>query len=48
VKTDELKQGVIVRGPLFPEPVHLLVIEAMGDAFRLTSRGIPSGLEREP
>jgi len=34
MQTDELKRGVIVRGPLFTEPDQLLVVTPTGDSFR--------------
>jgi len=38
-----LKQNVIVRGTLFPEPVKVLIVEPMGDAVKLIGEGVKSG-----
>ncbi|MBW2126683.1 MAG: DEAD/DEAH box helicase, partial [Deltaproteobacteria bacterium] len=35
MKTDELKPNVIVRGPIFPEPVQVIVAIPMGDSVKL-------------
>ena len=35
VAVDQLKPNKIVRGPIFPEPVQVLVTIPMGDAVKL-------------
>ncbi len=40
---DQLKSGRVLRGPLFPEPVEVLVATPMGDAVRLVGKGVQSG-----
>ena len=44
----ELKPNVIVRGPLFPEPVQVLVIIPMGDSVKLVGKGLTTGQVHEP
>src|SRR5262245_21884810 len=39
----ELKPGVIVRGPLLPEPIEVFVVTPLGDAIKLTGAGQKSG-----
>jgi hypothetical protein len=35
MEASELREGVIVRGPLFPEPVQVIVTVPMGDSVKL-------------
>jgi len=44
----ELKPNVIVRGPLFPEPVQVLVVIPMGDSVKLVGKGLTTGQVHEP
>lgn len=37
---DQLKPNVVVRGPIFPEPVEVLAVVQMGDSVKLTGRGV--------
>ncbi|HLA78051.1 MAG TPA: SNF2-related protein, partial [Vicinamibacteria bacterium] len=39
----DLRPGVIVRGPVFPEPVEILVVQPMGADVRLTGAGKSTG-----
>lgn len=39
----ELKPGVVVRGPIFPEPVEILVVQALGGDIKITAAGKTSG-----
>jgi superfamily II DNA or RNA helicase len=43
MKIDDLKPGVVVRGPMLPEPVEVLVVTPLGDAVKLTGAGQKSG-----
>lgn len=40
---DQLKPNVIVRGPIFPEPVQVIVAIPIGDSVKLVGRGINTG-----
>jgi superfamily II DNA or RNA helicase len=40
---NELKPGVIVRGPALPEPVEVLVVKRMGEMIKLDGRGMQTG-----
>ncbi len=44
----ELKPNVIVRGPLFPEPVQALVVIPMGTSVKLVGKGLTTGKVHEP
>ena len=43
MKIDELKPDLVVRGPLFPESVEIIVTVAMGDSVKLVGKGLDSG-----
>lgn len=44
----DLKHGMVVRGPLFPEPVQVLVCTALGQSLKLIGKGLDSGKVYEP
>jgi hypothetical protein len=50
VKLLELKPNRILRGPVFSEPVEVIVTVAMGAAVKLVGRGVQSGevVDRHP
>ncbi len=39
----ELKPGAVVRGPVFPEPVEILVVQPLGSDIKVTGAGKTSG-----
>lgn len=39
----DLKPGVIVRGPMLPEPVEVLVVQPLGEVVKLTGAGQKTG-----
>lgn len=43
MNVNELKPGVIVRGPMLPEPIELLVVTPLGDLVKLTGAGQNTG-----
>jgi len=45
---DQLKPNVVVRGPLFPEPVQVIVTVPMGNAVKLVGKGLTTGQVHEP
>lgn len=45
---NELKPNMIVTGPLFPEPIQIIVIIPMGSATKLVGKGVRSGQVYEP
>ena len=42
------KAGSVVRGSLFPEPVHVIVCTALGQSVKLIGKGVESGRVYEP
>ena len=44
----ELKPNVVIRGPIFPEPVQVIVVIPVGDAVKLIGKGLNSGKVHEP
>ena len=40
MKSEDLKPNKILRGPLFPEPVQVLVATPMGPAVKLIGKGL--------
>lgn len=45
---DQLKPNIIVRGPIFPEPVQIIVFIPMGDSVKLIGKGLKSQKVYEP
>ena len=43
-----LKPNTIIRGPIFPESVQVLVIVPMGTSFKLIGKGLRTGQVQEP
>src|ERR1051325_4396826 len=48
MKPEDLKPGKILRGPIFPEPVQVLVAVPIGDAGKLIAQGLQSSRAYEP
>ncbi len=44
----ELRPGAILRGPLFPEPVEVIVTLPMGDGLKLKGTGVHTGRTYQP
>ncbi|HOI56415.1 MAG TPA: helicase-related protein, partial [Phycisphaerae bacterium] len=44
----DLRHGIVVRGPLFPEPVQVLVCTPLGQSTKLIGKGLDSGKVYEP
>jgi|ERR1017187_5836761 hypothetical protein len=44
----DLKQNVTVHGPLFPEPVQIILAIPMGSSVKLIGKGVRSGKVYEP
>ena len=45
---EDLKPNIIIRGPLFPEPVQVIVATPMGESVKLIGKGLNSGQVHEP
>ena len=39
--------SIIVRGPLFPEPIQVIVVVPMGDSIKLIGKGLTAGQVNE-
>src|SRR5437867_2733910 len=48
MRAEELKPNVTVRGPLFPEPVQIIVAVPMGASVKLVGKGLQSSRVYEP
>jgi SNF2 family DNA or RNA helicase len=45
---DQLKPNKVLRGPIFPEPVQVIVVIPMGDAVKLIAKGVNTARVYEP
>ena len=43
MNANDLKPGIIVRGPVLPEPIEVLVVTPLGDVIKLTGAGQKTG-----
>jgi len=43
VHSGQLKPNVIVRGPIFPEPVQVIMVTPLGDAVKVIGKGLETG-----
>lgn len=48
MKIEELKPNVIVEGPIFPEPVQVIVAIPMRESVKLVGKGLNTGQVHEP
>lgn len=48
MKREDIKPNIIVRGPIFPEPVGVITVVPMGDAIKLIGKGLTTGKVHEP
>jgi superfamily II DNA or RNA helicase len=48
MKAEELRQNVTVTGPLFPEPVQVIIAITMGNSVKLVGKGLRSNKVYEP
>ncbi len=48
MRIEQIKPNVIVRGPLFPEPVQVIVSIPMGTSIKLVGKGLVAGQVHEP
>lgn len=47
MRIEELKQDAIIRGPLFPEPVQVVVVTPLGASIKIIGRGLSSNQVRD-
>ncbi len=43
MNASELKAGIIVRGPVLPEPIEVLVVTPLGDVIKIVGAGQKTG-----
>ena len=48
MKLEDIKPNIIVRGPMFPEPVQVITTTPMGDSVKLIGKGLNTGKVHEP
>jgi hypothetical protein len=48
MQPEELKQNITVYGPLFPEPVQVIMAIPMGSSVKLIGKGVRSSTVYEP
>src|SRR6516164_4744028 len=48
MQREQLKPNVVLRGPLFPEPVQVILAQPMGQAVKLFATGVKSGQTYQP
>jgi len=47
-KAEELTEGVVVEGPMLPEPVEVIATEPLGASVKLIGQGLRTGSVHEP
>ncbi len=48
MQIDELRQNIIVQGPIFPEPVQISMTQQMGEAIKIIGKGLRTGQFYDP
>jgi len=48
MKAEDLKPNKILTGPIFPEPVQIIICIPMGDAVKLVGKGVNTSKVYEP
>ncbi|MBZ5497930.1 MAG: DEAD/DEAH box helicase [Acidobacteriia bacterium] len=48
MRLDQLGPNIIIKGPIFPEPVQIIVVNPVGEAFKVIAKGLQSGRVHEP
>src|SRR5947209_3565782 len=48
MQAEQLKPNIILRGPIFPEPVQVIVALPLGAAVKVVARGLRTGQVHEP
>ena len=48
MRIDQLKPNIVVRGPILPEPVQIIVTIPMGASVKLVGKGLNTGQVHEP
>jgi hypothetical protein len=48
MQREQLKANVVLRGPIFPEPVQVIVAVPLGQAVKIIAKGLRTGQVHEP
>jgi hypothetical protein len=48
MQREQLKPNVVIRGPIFPEPVQVIVTVSLGEAVKVIAKGLRTGQVHEP
>ncbi len=48
MKPENLKPNIILQGPIFPEPVQVILLVPMGESIKIVGKGLKPGRVREP
>ena len=48
MKPENLKPNIILQGPIFPEPVQVILIVPMGESIKIVGKGLKTGRVHEP
>ena len=48
MNAEDLRPNIIVRGPMFPEPVKVIRVVPMGGSLKLVGQGMTTGLVHQP
>jgi len=48
MQRDQLKPNIILRGPIFPEPVQVIVALPLGQSVKVIAKGLRTGQVHEP
>ena len=48
MQREQLKPNAVLRGPIFPEPVQVIVAVPLGDAVKVVAKGLLTGQVHEP
>src|SRR5215469_2333366 len=48
MQAEQLKPNIILRGPLFPEPVQVIVAIPLGESVKVVAKGLKTGQVHEP
>src|SRR3954471_15451517 len=48
MQREQLKPNIILRGPIFPEPVQVIIAVPLGEAVKVIAKGLRTGQVHEP
>ena len=48
MQREQLKPSIVLKGPMFPEPVQVIVAVPLGEAVKVIAKGLRTGQVHEP